>query len=364
MRKKQINNPQITIFISWSGNYSKIIAEELKRVIEQDVFAKENVRCFVSTMDIASGEDWYNKIKNELRKSKLGIICITKENVKAPWLYFEAGALVGHNMRVVPLLVNCDQRSLEHTPIQSNQSIQFYTTERFLKMLDDIRAMFGFLGELKEEERENRYHRAYDKMKQNLKPILEEMKGKRYFSERYIYPPEIHTMTMDTVYISAPMSTLSDGEYKEQQAFLRQLSQELLNSKRFKKVYYQCKFKSMNRISDITLADFWGIEYIAPDMNDDKGTSLVLLNTPKGKIIFEAIHDRLITKEVDYEEAAKNNAAIIQSAPKPAERERFIHDTLEYGFPYVRKKYLTDSPMLILKTRIKKILGHLYNSQI
>lgn len=237
MRKKQINNPQITIFISWSGNYSKIIAEELKRVIEQDVFAKENVRCFVSTMDIASGEDWYNKIKNELRKSKLGIICITKENVKAPWLYFEAGALVGHNMRVVPLLVNCDQRSLEHTPIQSNQSIQFYTTERFLKMLDDIRAMFGFLGELKEEERENRYNRAYDKMKQNLKPILEEMKGKRYFSERYIYPPEIHTMTMDTVYISAPMSTLSDGEYKEQQAFLRQLSQELLNSKRFKKVY-------------------------------------------------------------------------------------------------------------------------------
>ena len=42
---------------------------------------------------------------------------------------------------------------------------------------------------------------------------------------------------------------------------------------------YDCKFKKYNRISDITLADFWGIDNIMPEMNDNKGTSLVVINS-------------------------------------------------------------------------------------
>ena len=46
---------------------------------------------------------------------------------------------------------------------------------------------------------------------------------------------------------------------------------------------YQCNFKKKNRLSDFTLADFWGIDNIDKSMNDDKGISLVVVNSNKGK---------------------------------------------------------------------------------
>ena len=48
-----------------------------------------------------------------------------------------------------------------------------------------------------------------------------------------------------------------------------------------------CKFKKENKASDITLADFWGINNIKPNMNDEKWTSLVIVNSEKGKALFE-----------------------------------------------------------------------------
>ena len=46
---------------------------------------------------------------------------------------------------------------------------------------------------------------------------------------------------------------------------------------------YNCQFKKYNRNSDITLADFWGISKVKPEINDHKGTSLVIINSNKGK---------------------------------------------------------------------------------
>ena len=237
MNKRQTSTKKTKIFISWSGNYSRQISEELKRVLEEVVFPGGGIKCFVSTQDIASGEDWYRKIKSELHASKLGIMCITKENVKAPWLYFEAGALIGNNLKVIPLLINCDQSSLERTPIRANQSVQFYEPERFYKMLEDIRTDFSLLNELKKEEIAKRYENAYESMKSKLQPILEELKGRRYFSERCIYPQEITAMTMGTVYISAPMSVLGRDEYEEQRIFLKELSDVLLKKEDIKTVF-------------------------------------------------------------------------------------------------------------------------------
>ncbi len=237
MNKRNTSVRKTNIFISWSGEYSKRIAEELKQALEEDVFKGGDISCFVSTQDIASGEDWYRKIRTELQASKLGIMCITKENVKAPWLYFEAGALVGNDLKVIPLLVNCDQSALDHSPIRANQSVQFYDADRFQKMLEDIRKEFSLLQDLNKEEVIKRYEKAYESMKENLKPILDELKGKRYFSERYIYPQDITTMTMGTIYISAPMSTLSPKEYQEQQEFLKELSNNLRNKEDIKEVY-------------------------------------------------------------------------------------------------------------------------------
>ena len=60
---------------------------------------------------------------------------------------------------------------------------------------------------------------------------------------------------------------------------------------------YDCKFKDINRVSDITLGDCWGIENYMPDMDDDKGTSVVLLHSEKGVNLFNLLKDKMIYKQ-------------------------------------------------------------------
>ncbi|MGN8946544.1 Coenzyme F420 hydrogenase/dehydrogenase, beta subunit C-terminal domain [Bariatricus sp. HCP28S3_E4] len=59
-----------------------------------------------------------------------------------------------------------------------------------------------------------------------------------------------------------------------------------------------CHFKGYSRVSDITLGDFWGIWDVCPEMDDNKGTSLVLLHSQKGKQLFQAVSDRMEVQEV------------------------------------------------------------------
>lgn len=59
---------------------------------------------------------------------------------------------------------------------------------------------------------------------------------------------------------------------------------------------HNCYFKSLDRPSDFTLGDSWGIENYMPEMDDDKGTSVVLLHSEKAKEIFEKLKDKMIFK--------------------------------------------------------------------
>jgi len=77
------------VFISWSGARSKAIAIELASWLSQTV---QLIDAWVST-DMAKGSRWGPEITAKLQSSLIGIICVTPENVSAPWLLFEAGAI-------------------------------------------------------------------------------------------------------------------------------------------------------------------------------------------------------------------------------------------------------------------------------
>ena len=79
---------------------------------------------------------------------------------------------------------------------------------------------------------------------------------------------------------------------------------------------YQCKYKQLHRISDITLADAWGIQYYLPKMYDDKGTSLLLIHSTKA---FDIFKDFPSTESVliDLEQPLFHNPSLIQSVRKP-----------------------------------------------
>ena len=218
---------QNKVFISWSGKNSKRIAVEIKEILETKIFASTDLECFVSTVDIASGDDWWNKIKKELKKCKQGILCVTKENIKAPWIFYEAGAMVARDVPTIPLLFNCNVKSLEGSPIKGKQCVDFYDQTQFLKMISDINCSMKLLS-ITKTQLDAIAKEAYVDIKRTLSPTLKQLKQTRLFNEKYIYPNSVTTVQTNTLYISAPMSSIDDIQYKELRGNLLCLREQLV----------------------------------------------------------------------------------------------------------------------------------------
>ena len=129
---------------------------------------------------------------------------------------------------------------------------------------------------------------------------------------------------------------------------------------------YDCKFKGFPRIADVSLADFWGIEKINgvdKKLDDNLGTSLVLINSEKGRKFFEAIKPKLRYAELPYQTALKGNPSLTESLHKPKiDRDKFFEDVNSMPFNELADKYFEDprrkkiSPKSRYKKIIKKVL--------
>lgn len=76
---------------------------------------------------------------------------------------------------------------------------------------------------------------------------------------------------------------------------------------------YHCSYRGYSRPwADITLADFWGIDRFAPELHDDKGASLVIIHTAKGRQIFDRLCDKIVCKKVDLKQAILYNRGFSQ----------------------------------------------------
>ena len=99
-----------------------------------------------------------------------------------------------------------------------------------------------------------------------------------------------------------------------------------------------CPFTNIHRPSDITIADFWGWEKTDTEINkDDKGVSLILVNTVKGKILFEHIKKHLITIQAKIENCLQPN--LQHPFTENPDRDLFEQDYAKYGLRYVLRKY-------------------------
>ena len=123
---------------------------------------------------------------------------------------------------------------------------------------------------------------------------------------------------------------------------------------------YNCKFKKINRIGDITVADFWGIENILPKMDDDKGISLIVIHSEKGKQLFDKLSEKMILNEVNLNEAIKYNPSMISSVKYNEKRNEFFLD-LNSGenLTNLIRKYTKISLGKRVKNKIKSIIKKL-----
>lgn len=85
---------------------------------------------------------------------------------------------------------------------------------------------------------------------------------------------------------------------------------------------YACPAKELKSGSDITLGDFWGIETLLPELDDDRGISAVTVNTEKGRALLQDVNAELT--EVTYNEVVKRNSALVHSASEPKGRRAFF----------------------------------------
>lgn len=118
---------------------------------------------------------------------------------------------------------------------------------------------------------------------------------------------------------------------------------------------YDCPAKSGSSGSDITLGDFWGIEYIDSTMDDDRGTSLVLVNSPKGQSVIDSINIK--TKEESYDLAVQHNPSIAVSVVEPVARTKFFSVFSRLGFDAAYKATMVPSLSRRVLSRVKGVAG-------
>jgi hypothetical protein len=109
------------IFLSWSGNRSKAVAELLNDWLRCVIQA---AKPWISSRDIDRGALWFNEISGHLSETSVGIVCLTSDNKTKPWILFEAGALakgLSHS-RVCTFLVDLQPSDIEDPLAQFNHT--------------------------------------------------------------------------------------------------------------------------------------------------------------------------------------------------------------------------------------------------
>lgn len=114
-----------------------------------------------------------------------------------------------------------------------------------------------------------------------------------------------------------------------------------------------CQFKGVPRLSDITLADFWGIE---ESLDHDKGTSMVLVNSEKGKHYFDNAKGRLEIYSRDFNEIFKGNVCFESSVKISEKSEQFLNNLDDMKFSDALRKYGCPTFAVYAKNRCKNFV--------
>lgn len=116
---------------------------------------------------------------------------------------------------------------------------------------------------------------------------------------------------------------------------------------------YNCQFKKTPSVSDLTIADFWGVEYYLDDFDDDKGTSAVIINSEKGDKCFSSIRDNILTKETDVSVIIETNYCYIHSVNIPRSRKYLFKQMRKKDFNVAYKKFKRLRKLIDIYTKIR-----------
>ena len=121
-----------------------------------------------------------------------------------------------------------------------------------------------------------------------------------------------------------------------------------------------CRYRKKPRIADITQGDYWRVSKYHPEMNDNKGTSVVLLNTTPGSMLFESVADKVVQCDSKIENAIAGNPCIVRSSEPHPKRAEFFANLDKYSLDQLIKKYCPfPSPLKRVYYRVRGLLGRI-----
>lgn len=120
---------------------------------------------------------------------------------------------------------------------------------------------------------------------------------------------------------------------------------------------YECKFKGVDRYSDITLADFWSVNKTNPELYLKEGTSVVFIHSDKGKNLFNDLKNDIEYNKVDFMVVVSNNPSYLFSAEANKNRELLFDNLDKRKLKKLAKKYCEPTTSQKIKGIIKKIIN-------
>lgn len=158
------------IFVSWSGEVSCKIAEVLKRWIPCIL---QSVEVFFSPEDIEKGENWDKILSQELEECRYGIVCLTPENINAPWINFEAGAIAKSlDSKLTTLMINIKPSDIKG-PLSRYQATKIEKQD-FYQLIEAINK--GLDNPLEEKVLKNIFDAIWDRLKEDVDATISECK--------------------------------------------------------------------------------------------------------------------------------------------------------------------------------------------
>ena len=119
-----------------------------------------------------------------------------------------------------------------------------------------------------------------------------------------------------------------DGKIRFREPDFDPYYSNFLDSTIYRENCYKCHYTNYDRVADITLADYWGINDLQPDFFKEEGNSLILINSKKGEEILEQVKNNIELVNTDLEKAARYNMNLKEPSKRPAVRDE-IYDNID-----------------------------------
>jgi hypothetical protein len=190
------------LFLSWSDKTSRKVAEALYDWLPYIIQA---INPFISSGEIDKGLRWSEELKNQLKQASYGIICLTRHNINAPWMNFEAGAIsnVIQHSRVSPFLFHVESAQVSG-PLQEFQFTVYgkndgLNKKEVFKLVESINNTFEPTQQVPQERLRRQFEKWWADLKAKLDEILPSSEVENVDGFRWLFLREDIVSLQDSV---------------------------------------------------------------------------------------------------------------------------------------------------------------------